>query len=189
MATLESAQDLLPRAAAGFGKRVQAVPDGSWDDPTPCDRWSVRDLVGHLVSEHLWAVPLLDGATTGSVGDRFDGDVLGDDPVAAWDAAIEASLACWAHTGHDTVVHLSSGPTSAGEYAQQMLLDLTVHAWDLARGAGLAERLDPTCVRDVLDDVRPKAEQWRRAGIFGDPVDVDSEDPQDQLLGLLGRRP
>lgn len=189
MATDASARDLLPRAATGFTERVRQVPDTAWDDATPCADWSVRDLVAHLVSEHLWAVPLLDGETTDSVGDRFDGDVLGDDPVAAWDSAIRASLARWSATDDDAVVHLSAGPTPAGEYAQQMLLDLTVHAWDLARGAGLEERLDPACVGRVLDDVRPQADRWRAAGIFGDAVQVDSDDPQDQLLGLLGRRP
>lgn len=188
MTTDTIARDLLPRAAAGFTERVHAVPDGSWDDPTPCEDWSVRDLVAHLVSEHLWAVPLLDGETVDSVGDRFDGDVLGDDPVGAWDGAIERSLARWSTTGDDDV-HLSAGPTPAGEYAQQMLLDLTVHAWDLARGAGLSERLDPTCVERVLRDVRPDADRWRAAGIFGEAVDTGSDDPQDQLLGLLGRRP
>lgn len=168
---------------------MHAVPDGTWDDPTPCEGWSVRDLVAHLVSEHLWAVPLLDGATVEAVGDRFDGDVLGDDPVAAWESAIEGSLARWARTDDEAVVHLSGGPAPAGEYAQQMLLDLTVHAWDLARGAGLPERLDQACVCRVLEDVGPQAEQWRRAGIFGEAVDVGSDDPQDRLLGLLGRRP
>ena len=184
-----SARDLLTRAAEGFGRRVHAVPDTAWDDDTPDEDWTVRDLLGHLVSEHLWAVPLLDGATVEDVDGRFDGDVLGDDPVTAWDDAIAASLARWADTEDDAVVHLSSGPTPAGEYAEQMLLDLVVHAWDLARGAGLDERLDPQCVEHVLGYVRPRADQWRRGGIFGDRVDTGSRDPQDQLLGLVGRDP
>ena len=184
-----TARELLPDAAQGFGRRVHAVPDTAWDDPTPDDEWTVRDLVAHLVGEHLWAVPLLDGATTDDVGDQFDGDVLGDDPVAAWDTAIGASLARWADTEDDAVVHLSAGPTAGGEYAEQMLLDLTVHAWDLARGAHLDDRLDRDCVEHVLAYVGPRADQWRSSGIFGDPVPVDSDDPQDRLLGLVGRRP
>lgn len=184
-----SARDLLPLAADGFGRRVHVVPDTAWDDGTPDEDWTVRDLVAHVVSEHLWAVALLDGATVDDVGDSYDGDVLGDDPAAAWDSAIAASLARWADTEDDALVHLSSGPTPAGEYAEQMLLDLVVHAWDLARGAGLDERLDPRCVRHVLDYVEPTADRWRSAGIFGERVDTGSDDPQDQLLGLLGRDP
>jgi len=184
-----SARDLLPRAAEGFGRRVHGVPDTAWDDGTPDEDWTVRDLVAHLVSEHLWAVPLLDGATVEDVGDRFEGDVLGDDPATAWDGAIAASLARWADTEDDALVHLSSGPTPAGEYAEQMLLDLVVHAWDLARGARLDERLDPECVGHVLDYVRPRADQWRHGGVFGEPVEVGSNDPQVQLLGIVGRDP
>lgn len=184
-----TARELLPRAVDGFGQRVHEVPAGAWGNGTPDEEWTVRDLVGHLVSEHLWAVALLDGATTDEVGDRFDGDVLGGDPVAAWDTAIGASLARWADTDDDALVHLSSGPTPAGEYAEQMLLDLTVHAWDLARGAGLDERLDPDCVRHVLAHVENHAEEYLGTGVFGDPVDAGSDDPQDRLLALLGRRP
>jgi uncharacterized protein (TIGR03083 family) len=75
------------RACAQFGALVHAVRPEQWQLPTPCAGWTVRDLVNHVVGENLWTVPLLDGATIAEVGDIYDGDVLGDDPVAAWDAA------------------------------------------------------------------------------------------------------
>jgi uncharacterized protein (TIGR03086 family) len=180
---------LLPAAAAGFGERVHGVPHHGWQWGTPDDEWTVRDLVSHLVVEHLWVPPLLAGETIAEIGDRFDGDVLGDDPVGAWDRAIAASLRSWAQVSDDQMVDLSLGPTPAREYAEQMLLDLTVHAWDLARGADLDERIDPKLVEHVYQYVAPQADSWRSAGIFGPRVQVDSDDPQDQLLGLLGRRP
>jgi len=187
--TDDGARALLPAGAEEFGRRVHAVPADAWDRGTPDEDWSVRDLVGHLVNEHLWVPPLLAGETVAEVGDRFDGDVLGDDPVGAWDSAITASLASWAQTADDQLVDLSAGPTPAREYAEQMLLDLVVHAWDLARGAGLDERLDPGLVAHVHTYVEPHADAWRKPGIFGARAETDSDDPQDQLLCLLGRRP
>jgi uncharacterized protein (TIGR03086 family) len=180
---------LLPAAAREFGDRVHAVPADGWDRDTPDEGWTVRDLVGHLVNEHLWVPPLLAGQTMAEIGDRFDGDVLGDDPVRAWDEAIAASLRSWERADDDRLVDLSSGPAPAREYAEQMVLDLVVHSWDLARGAGLDERLPAGLVSHVRAYVEPHAEPWRRAGIFGPRVRVDSDDPQDLLLGLLGRRP
>jgi uncharacterized protein (TIGR03086 family) len=184
-----SARALLPAAARAFGERVTAVPADAWDAPTPCSDWRVHDLVGHLVSEHLWVPLLLGGATTEEVGDRFDGDVLGDDPVAAWQAAIGPSMDAWAATPDDATVQLSTGPTPAAEYAEQMLLDLTVHAWDLARGAGLPEELDAEIVTHVLAYVDAHTDELAGSGLFADAVPLDSRDPQDRLLAELGRRP
>ena len=44
--------DLLDRyrhLADGFTARVEAVPEGAWDNASPCDEWKARDIVGHLV--------------------------------------------------------------------------------------------------------------------------------------------
>ena len=85
--------ELHRRALAEFGGRVHAVRPDQWSCATPCVDWSVRQLVNHLVSELRWVPPLLAGATVAEVGDRFDGDLLGADPVAAWDAAAAAAAA------------------------------------------------------------------------------------------------
>jgi uncharacterized protein (TIGR03086 family) len=181
---------LIPVAAQGFSRRVHEVPAGRWQAPTPLDEWSVRDLVNHVASEHLWAPHLLRGETLEQVGDRYDGDVLSDDPVAAWDDAIDASLTAWrALPAEPAPVHTSVGPTPVEEYADQMLMDLVVHAWDLARGAGLDERLDRGCVEHVLAFIEPRIGEWRGYGIFKDPVPTDSTDPQDRLVALTGRDP
>lgn len=184
-----TARTMIPAAVEAWGRRVHAVPDGGWDGPTPNEEWTVRDLVRHMVEEHLWAPPLLAGQSIADVGDRFTGDLLGDDPVAAWEAAAADSLAAFARAGDDDVVQLSFGPSTVDDYAEQMLGDLTVHAWDLARGAGLAERLDAELVAHVLAYAQPRVQYWREAGLFGPAVEVDSDDPQDRLVALLGRRP
>lgn len=80
-----------------FTDRVHAVRADQWGASTPCAEWSVRDLVNHLTAEQLWVPPLVsEGRTMAEVGDAFDGDVLGDDPVAAWDRAAAAARAAFA---------------------------------------------------------------------------------------------
>jgi uncharacterized protein (TIGR03086 family) len=187
--TANDAFDLLPGALSAFGARVRAVPEDRWSAPTPDEDWTVRDLVNHVVSEHFWVSHLLAGETIEDVGDRYEGDVLGNDPVDAWDSASKRSHQAWRAAEPDQVVHLSAGPTPASEYAEQMLLDLLVHGWDLARAAGLDERMDHRTVQHVLAYVRRNADQLRSSGMFGEPVDAGTDDPQSQLLGLLGRRP
>jgi Mycothiol maleylpyruvate isomerase N-terminal domain len=41
--------DRYRRVAGQFTQRVEAVPDGAWDNPAPCEGWVARDVVGHLV--------------------------------------------------------------------------------------------------------------------------------------------
>lgn len=186
---MDQTTQLMQIAASGVTERVDAVPDDAWTAQSPCEDWTVRDVVAHLTAEHLWAPHLLRGESVEQVGDRYDGDVLGADPPAAWAAAREASMAAWAQTDPAFEVQLSSGASPASEYAEQMLLDLTVHAWDVARGAGLSERLDPACAEHVLGYVRRHHDELSSASIFGPAVDTRSDESQDQLLALLGRRP
>jgi uncharacterized protein (TIGR03086 family) len=179
---------LLGPALDAFGAKVQAVSPGAWARPTPCTEWDVRDVVNHVVAEHLWVPHLLRGETLADVGDRYDGDVIGDDPVEAWERASEQSRAAWHTASDDFVVHLSFGDTPASEYGEQMLSDLVIHGWDLARGAGLDDQLDPVAAARVLDYLGPRAKEWHEFGVFAEPIEVDSDDATTRLLGLTGRR-
>ncbi len=86
-------------------------------------------------------------------------------------------------------MHLSYGTVDAAEYCQEMISDLLVHAWDLARGIGADERLHPELVRLVYDQYAPRADELHQLGLFGAPVPVpDDADPQTTLIALFGRR-
>ncbi|HEX7659586.1 MAG TPA: TIGR03086 family metal-binding protein [Pseudonocardiaceae bacterium] len=177
------------QAMTEFDHGVHAVGQDQWDLPTPCTRWTVRNLVNHLVYEQLWAPLLLGGATIEEVGDRFEGDVLGHDPVAAWTAASGAARRAWTEPGAvDRRVHVSWGVIDAIEYGWQMTVDLAVHGWDLTAGIGKPVVLSDELARTLLHQVEPVAESWQDSGAFGRPVPVSEDaDPQTRLLGLLGR--
>lgn len=170
---------------------MREVGSGQWLLPTPDDEWNVRDLVQHLVSEELWAPPLLAGATLEEVGDRFDGDLVGDEPKGAWESAAAAAIDALPHDFDlSRPVHVSFGQIPAGEYVGQLTADHTIHAWDLARAIGADETLDPELVEFTYGLLAPDVEQWRAAGAFGAKVDVPADAPrQAQLLALTGRRP
>jgi uncharacterized protein (TIGR03086 family) len=119
-----------------------------WELGTPCTRWTVRDLVNHVVGEDLWTPPLFGGATVAEVGDRFAGDVLGTDPPAASDAAAAAAMSAVAEPDAiERTVHVSFGDISGEEYAWQLAFDHLVHAWDLGRAIGTDPTFDPAVVR------------------------------------------
>jgi uncharacterized protein (TIGR03086 family) len=183
------AADLHRRAAEDFGARVHAVKDDQWELPTPCSDWTVRELINHLVYEDRWTAPLMAGSTIAEVGDRFEGDLLGDDPKGAWDSAhAEADRAVQADGALDRTVHLSSGPTPASEYVMQLFADHLIHGWDLARAIGADERLDPDLVDACAGWFAAMEPHYRAAGAIGPrPETPPGADEQTKLLAGFGR--
>lgn len=179
-------RSLHARAVADWIALVEQVPADAWEAPTPCAHWSVRQLVNHVTSEELWAAELVRGATLEEVGDRYDGDVLGDDPVGAVRAAAAADLAALEQDVVDTV-HLSYGDERVEEYLGQLTADHVVHGWDLAAGAGLDRQIPEESVNAVAGWFGEREDAYRSAGVIGSRKESDGS-PQGQLLAAFGRR-
>ncbi len=68
------------KALDATGRIVRGIDAADMDKSTPCEDYDVRALLNHVVSGNLWVEPLVAGKTIAEVGDRYDGDVVGDDP-------------------------------------------------------------------------------------------------------------
>ncbi|HET7312493.1 MAG TPA: TIGR03086 family metal-binding protein [Mycobacteriales bacterium] len=182
-------RERFERAQRHFGELVHDVKPDQWSDPTPCTQWDVRALVNHLVYEARWLPSIMAGKTIAEVGDAFEGDLLGDNPESAYDAALREASASVAEVDLDRIVHLSFGDLPASEYLTQVTSDFVVHGWDLARGIGANDTMDPDLVAFVQAAAEPQADMLVASGLFGTPVDVPADaDPQTKLLALFGRR-
>lgn len=181
--------DLFRRAAAGFRSRLPQVTD--WTVPTPCTEWDARALVNHVVNEVRWIPPLVAGQTIADVGSSLDGDLIGDDVLAGWDAAVAAvEDECSKPGAMERLVELSTGTKPAADYLTEVLCDATIHTWDLARAVGADEKLDPDLVHLTMEVFGPVIAGARAAGAFGPEVPVPADaDEQTKLLALSGRRP
>lgn len=181
--------DLHHRACAEFLECVRSVREGQWRGPTPCTDWDVRTLVNHVVGEDRWTAPLFAGETIAQVGDRFDGDLLGDDPLLACEQAVEEATKAVGEPGAILrIVNLSFGDTPAEEYVWQLFADHLIHAWDLARAIGADDRFDPELVAACSAWFAEQEEGYRAAGAVGPrPPTPDGADPQTALLAAFGR--
>jgi uncharacterized protein (TIGR03086 family) len=179
--------DLHRRTVESWCARLDAVDNSQWTLPTPCAEWDVRALVNHVVGEELWTMPLVDGSTIEDVGDRFDGDLLGDDPGAVGRAAAaQAVAAVDLRVPEGGIVHLSFGDVPIEEYVQQLSADHLIHSWDLAVATHQDLSLDPELVHEVGAWFAEREELYRAAGAVGPAVAGDG-DPQAALLGAFGR--
>ncbi|HEV2310233.1 MAG TPA: TIGR03086 family metal-binding protein [Acidimicrobiia bacterium] len=168
---------------------VAGVGAGQWGDPTPCDGWDVRTLVNHITSGNFWVRPLVGGQSIADVGDRLDGDLLGDDPAGAYDAsAAEAAAAFRAAGAMDAPVAVSYGPVPGSVYCGHRFIDVLIHGWDLATATGQDATLPGDLVEACFEVVEPQQSLLDGSGMFGTDHSVPAgADRQTQLLAILGR--
>lgn len=179
---------LFTDATDAFGARLRAVTAEQWAAPTPDDDWDVRALVNHVAGEVLWLPPMLAGKTIAEVGDRFDGDLLGDNPLATWNAGVAEAVHAAEAVDSATIVHLSYGDRTAAEYLHEVGADVLVHTWDLARAIGADEQLPSDRVEEVAAWFADVEDLWRGAGVIGPRPSVRPEaDAQTRLLAAFGR--
>jgi uncharacterized protein (TIGR03086 family) len=183
--------DVHRRTGELFREIVRGVPAGAWDRPTPCTEWNARELVNHVVGEDRWTAPLMAGRTIADVGDALSGDLLGDDPAAAAEAAwAEAADVVPPAVRGAATVHLSYGEESAAEYATQLAADHLIHGWDLAVATGRPAELPADLVAAVAGWFAGREELYRGAGMVGArPALPEDATAQDRLLAGFGRDP
>jgi len=176
--------DRYRRRAAAFTDRVEAVPADRWDDPSPCEDWTARDVVQHIVdnAQRFYALAGLEYPS---------GPSTADDPAGAWRNARDAmqralddpEIAQCEQVGQTGSRTFEEGVDRFGSP------DLVVHTWDLARATGGDERLDPDDVHQVFEALRPMDEMMRRPDVMAAKVDTPpNADEQTQLLAFTGRR-
>jgi uncharacterized protein (TIGR03086 family) len=178
------------KALDATGRIVRGIDAAHLASSTPCDDYDVRGLLSHVVSGNLWVEPLVAGKTIEEVGDRYDGDVIGDDPGAAYDASARIAGDAFERPGAMEVpVAVSYGPVPGEVYAGHRFIDVLIHGWDLAVATGQNTALDPELVETCWEIVRPQQDLLRGSGAFGNEIEVpDSADSQTRLLAVLGRR-
>ncbi len=180
------------RALEATRKVVAGIKPDQWNATTPCAEWDVRELATHVIAGNLWAAELANGATIADVGDRLDGDVLGTDPLGAYDRSAAVAAAVFEREGAMSApCAVSYGPVPGSMYCGHRFIDVFVHGWDLAKATGQSTELDPVLVAACLEVVRPQAAMFAASGVFGDGAvsTVAATGPQRELLTMLGRVP
>ncbi|MEO5724142.1 MAG: TIGR03086 family metal-binding protein [Ilumatobacteraceae bacterium] len=168
-----------------FTERAQAVPADAWANPSPCDGWTARDIVGHLVE---WVPPFLESGS----GITIDGiPPVGTDPAAAWthlNAKIQTIL-----DADDIDERIFDHPMAGRHPLDQaidrfILGDVLIHTWDLSRATGQDEQLDGPTVDSMLDGLAALGDVLQQSGQYSARVAVpEGADNQTRLLALTGR--
>jgi uncharacterized protein (TIGR03086 family) len=182
---------LHAKALEDTGRTVAGISIDQLDRATPCEGWDVRALLNHLVSGNEWAAELGAGRTIEEVGDRLDGDVIGSDPSAAYEASAERAGGVFLRPGAlEAPCAVSYGPVPGSVYAGHRFIDVLIHGWDLAKATGQDTKLAPDLVEACFEVVEPQRGVLAASGMFGSDQQVlPGADRQTELLAMLGRTP
>lgn len=184
--------DLGPQTAV-LARLAEGVTDEQLANPTPCPKYAVRNLLGHLV---VLTVAFRDagrkdlGVTTDTSPDSTLPDI-----GPGWREELPKGLAELAEAWRDPVAWTgmtrAGGVDLPGEIAGLVATDeLVIHGWDLARATGQPYTPDPAALRTCHDFLAASVDDPGRGQIFGPVVPVGPDAPLlDRAVGLSGRDP
>lgn len=172
--------DLYERGSSWTASKISGAKD-MLDSPTECDQWDVRALVNHLVSVKDLFVGAAKGEQVGGPPQGAPPDVVGDDPVTAYEDARGEILAAFREPG---------AVDKAGQMLGIAFADSLIHGWDLAKGTGQAASMPPDLAEAAYQLLNGQLTDDRRGDSFKPAVSVpDDASMQDKLLGYMGRQP
>jgi uncharacterized protein (TIGR03086 family) len=182
-------KDLFKETTAAASGVIVRIQPAQLHNPTPCTKWDLRSLLGHMTYEMSWVPDLLAGKTIKAVGDKYEGDLLGDDPLEAWGRALAAAVAAVEKAHLTKTVHLSYGDFSAEHYIWESASDMLIHGWDVSKSIGHPLTFDTKVAAAVYEHMLPRAAEFQGSGLFGEVVPTKEDDAiQTKLLAFYGRR-
>jgi len=189
-------QDLNRRAVQASATLVAKVAPADLARPTPCDGWTLGDLIAHMTAQHrgFAAAAVGDGATRS----HWEVAVASSDPVGDHLQAVDAVLDAFASEGvleaRFLLPEIFTEATFAGTDAIGFhFIDYLVHAWDVARSLDVSWAPDDDLAAAALTLTRsiPNGPERLEPGAAFAPAGTPAPDadPFDEVLLLLGRSP
>jgi uncharacterized protein (TIGR03086 family) len=150
---IETLQDLHTRAMRACAAAVAQAYPVDLGRPTPCEGWTLADLLAHMTAQDRGFAAAARGAVT-TVED-WRPAYHGDDAIAQYAEAAEDVRQAIAEDGvlergfvipEFATDRLIPGPAALRAH----LIDAVVHGWDVARTLGIAYELDDELLAESL---------------------------------------
>jgi uncharacterized protein (TIGR03086 family) len=176
--------ELFEASVKATRRIVAGVKSSQLGQSTPCDKWTVQQLLDHI------------NQASGYLATSFGGqkaDTAGKGALEAYDAATSAAVRAVKSPG--AMQKMVKGPGGSdmpgAAFASMIFSDNLLHGWDLAKATGQSTSLDSKLV-DACYGAMSKMplDMARQRGAFGPEVKAaPNASTQDKLLGLSGRDP
>ncbi|GLZ41760.1 TIGR03086 family metal-binding protein [Actinokineospora sp. NBRC 105648] len=173
---------LYSRAVDSTWQVVETLSDDQLALPTPCARWTAREIVEHMVENHHNILTKFDKPVPELTGDvRTDFRRTADAVIAAFtdDRLLE--------TRYEIPQGTVNGAIALGIHFS----DTLVHGWDLGQAVDTEVRLADDLAEALIEIVsRWPEDVWGPDGVFAERLPVEPDAPlHDRVLALTGRSP
>ena len=172
---------------------IDQIKDDQWGLVTPdglsrIPGITLRQLINYHAYDDIWVPEVLAGKTIEEIGDKYNGDLLGNDPKDSYaKITAVAQAAAQDFTDLDKIVHLSYGDFPAREYLKHIANFRGFRAWTIARFIGANDTLPDDLIEGLWEKIVPQVDEWRAVGVFGPAVTVPEDaDRQTKLLAITG---
>jgi uncharacterized protein (TIGR03086 family) len=178
------------RAQDTFARVLARVSPNQYGECTPCEEWTVHDLVEHVVGGNNRTAAGHPGSPVGQPA--LDGLVEGADPTELFTASAQRAQSVFAAPdGLAQMFELPFGSLPGSVVIGMRTTDVLVHAWDLAVATSQATDLDPELAQSCLETARDRLQESFRGP--GRPFGAAQECPRgrpvaDELAAFMGRR-
>jgi uncharacterized protein (TIGR03086 family) len=178
------------RALDGLEAVLCAIRADGWDAPSPCTRWSVRDVTGHMIGGQHMIRDLAAGVPPANVN-IAPGRFAGADPIESWRAARKECVGALTSAALRRPIPFGElGEVPLRDFLDGYILEILVHTWDIAQATGQAAALDPDLVHHAFATARVIAGPLREAGLLGPERPAPRRaDELTRLLAFMGRSP
>ena len=180
-------------ADAALRSVIDRITPADFDKPVPVE-WSrapdptIRDILQAHAYDEAWIPGVLAGASIAD-GDEFsERDLLGEDPIAAYNALNEtATAAVKEGVDPEATFRFQYGDYPAQEGFVHLALYRAFQAWLIAKHLGIPFHLSPEIIAGMNEHVVPNVEEWRGMGVFPPAIDPPADaDDETRLLCVAG---
>ena len=184
----------LDLAQTGAARVIAHVEPEQWSWPTPCDRWTVRDVINKMVaSTRTFAyfgrraplVPTLDLV--------HPAEMLGSDPLYTYQHEAALCREVWRAAGALD----GFAPSTVGEFPAKSVLnarifDTTILTWDVATAIGVSHGIGVDLAAYVLrvaNALVPTVRSVSPDRYKDAATSADSGSTVDEMIAVTGRDP
>lgn len=188
---MQTSWTILDTAHTALRSAVAGVRDDDWSRPTPCDAWSVAQVLQHAAGDQQAYAAVLGEGGFPSYDPFAPSGTLDDEALALLEPPLAAASLAFSKVAADATavpVPLPQGPLAAPVAVGAAALDAAVHAWDIAVATGQPSPVD-AALAARLHEVGGIIVEPLRGFAYADALPGGDGGALETLLRYLGRDP
>ena len=149
---------------------------------------TMLDILRAHAYDEAWIPRVLAGASVADGDDLRNVDLLGEDPIGAYDALNDAATAAVrSGVSPESTFHFQYGDYPAREGFAHLAMYRGFQAWLIAKHLNIPFHLSAEIISGMNEHIVPNAEQWRGFGVFPPAIDPPpGADDETRLLCAVG---